>query len=196
MAHIAVMFGAFIGLMVAEELYLPSYEPISAMYEDATLKGFTGIPKVYGAVILMIAYSSYIVFWKLGSAVGQARSRFQEAAKKEGKEDERNFKVPKLYAEGFSDLAEKFNCIQRGHQQALETHHIFLVSAIIGGVAYPVTCTIAGLLWCRGRLVWAKGYADLGAADRYKGGASAIGIWVGLFIQLMCCAAVGVKMFL
>lgn len=55
------------------------------------------------------------------------------------------------YAAGDSENAVKFNCVQRGHQQALETYPMFLVLSIIGGIKHPVTTALAGVLWIHAR---------------------------------------------
>ena len=48
---------------------------------------------------------------------------------------------------GDSDEAKTFNCIQRGHQQALETYTSFVVLSLIGGLKFPVLSAMSGLVW-------------------------------------------------
>ena len=59
-----------------------------------------------------------------------------------------------MYAEGFSEHAREFNCIQRGHQQALETYPSFLILSLFGGLRFPVTAALGGVLWNYARLKW------------------------------------------
>lgn len=99
--------------------------------------------------------------------------------------------MPKLYAEGFSARAKKFNCVQRGHQQALETYPQFLALSFIGGLRFPLTCAAGGALWCYARLKWSEGYATGNPSDRYSHFLS-VGIWVGLLIQLLAAFIVSI----
>lgn len=55
------------------------------------------------------------------------------------------------YASGDNENAVNFNCVQRGHQQALETYPMFLALSIIGGIKHPICTALAGLLWIQGR---------------------------------------------
>lgn len=104
----------------------------------------------------------------LGFKVGAARNEYKEKALKEdyepanccnlfylfgyGKKQQEekitaNFSLPKLYAEGFSVNAKKFNCVQRGHQQAMETYPQFVALSLIAGLQFPVSAALAGLFW-------------------------------------------------
>ena len=61
-----------------------------------------------------------------------ARKKCIEQAKAEGdKNAEERFSYPKLYAEGFSESAKLYNCVQRSHQQALESYPQFLGTNVI-----------------------------------------------------------------
>jgi glutathione S-transferase len=88
-----------------------------------------------------------------------------------------------MYAEGFSDTGKVFNCIQRGHQQALETYPQFVVLSLIGGFQYPASVALGGLLWAYARLKWAEGYGTGTPSNRYSHWSS-YGIWTSLLIQL------------
>eukprot|EP00755_Sulcionema_specki_P032318 Sspe_Gene.2178::Locus_718_Transcript_1_1_Confidence_1.000_Length_659::g.2178::m.2178/K00799/GST, gst; glutathione S-transferase len=76
--------------------------------------------------------------------------------------------LPKMYAEGDSKDAKLFNCIQRGHQQALETYPQFLALSLIAGLRHPVFSTLCGLAWCIARVKWAAGYATGDPEARYS----------------------------
>lgn len=45
-------------------------------------------------------------------------------------------------------------------QHALESYPMFIVLSFIGGLKYPVTTAIAGLVWMFARLKWAEGYGE------------------------------------
>eukprot|EP01034_Spumella_vulgaris_P026343 gene26343-32909_t len=118
----------------------------------------------------------------LGLIVAGARTTLKAKALKDGDKDaEERYSYPKLYAEGFSVHAKQFNCVQRGHQQALETYTAYVVLSLVGGVRFPVTVTLAGLLWSIARLSWASGYATGEPSKRYDGFA-ARGIWSSLIM--------------
>jgi glutathione S-transferase len=92
-----------------------------------------------------------------------------------------------MYAEGFDAHSTEFNCVQRGHQQALETYPIFLAASLVGGMQYPLTVAAGGALWIYARLKWAEGYAT-GAEKRYGHWASK-GVWTGLLAPLVAAGA-------
>lgn len=142
--------------------------------------GGYGLPKAYGGVIAVNLVASTFTLISLGMRVGQARKKLTEQAKKDGDEhaDER-FGLPKMQAEGFSDLAKKFNCIQRGHQQALETYGSFLALSAVGGVVFPITTIVSGALWIYARKKWAAGYATGDPDKRYQN-AAAFHVWTAL----------------
>ena len=56
-----------------------------------------------------------------------------------------------------TEEARKFNCVQRGHQQALETYTQFIATSLVGGIRNPITTAFFGVIWCVARLKWAEG---------------------------------------
>mmetsp|Transcript_15974 Transcript_15974/g.11529 ORF Transcript_15974/g.11529 Transcript_15974/m.11529 type:complete len:193 (-) Transcript_15974:109-687(-) len=169
-----------VGLLAGEELYFRSnFAPV---YAFSSLVPF--LPRAYAGVVLVNIVGSSLGLIVLGGKVGGARKQFIEKAKKDGDADaEARFSYPKLYAEGFSDHAKKFNCIQRGHQHALETYTAFVTLSLIAGVKYPITATVGGLVWLAARFAWAGGYATGEPSRRYEN-LIAVGVWTSLFIQL------------
>jgi len=128
------------------------------LYEHSTY--FAEVPKAFSLVLLFNVVASVLTIKYLGMEVTKARIAFTEKAKKDGGDsDPTNFSYPRLYAEGNSECARKFNAIQRGHQAALETYSQFLVMSLIGGMDFPLTVALGGLMWCFGRWNWAKVYA-------------------------------------
>eukprot|EP01033_Poteriospumella_lacustris_P006193 gene6193-4450_t len=180
MELVAKIIAPAVGLLAGESFYIrPTFAPL---YASSSLVPF--LPRAYAGVLLVNVVSTSLALVVLGGKVGGARKAFTEKAKKDGDADaEARFAYPKLYAEGFSEHAKKFNCVQRGHQQALETYTQFVVLSLIAGVKYPVATIAGGLLWTVARFAWAAGYASGEPSKRYDN-LLAVGIWTSLFIQL------------
>eukprot|EP01040_Poterioochromonas_malhamensis_P013033 gene13033-14297_t len=143
------------------------------------------LPRGYGASILVNVVVSGIVLQTLATQVSIARNKYKEKAAKDGDIDaEARFSYPKLYAEGFSRHAKEFNCIQRGHQQALETYPVFLAASLVASIRFPLLSTAAGLLWSYARFKYAQGYATGEPSKRYDNFLSR-GVWIALIIQLV-----------
>ena len=139
------------GLAKAEDFILKNLFPQGL--EGTALK----LPRLYGLVIVSNLAVSTITMMVLGMRVGKARREFKELAEKEENVDPKIFELPNLYASGDSELAKGFNCVQRGHQQALETYTSFLGLSLIGGIRHPVITSMAGILWSISRLKWSTG---------------------------------------
>jgi uncharacterized MAPEG superfamily protein len=158
------------GIPILGSLYLENNilkSKLTALYDPSPL--IPALPKVYvffhysyqnyfflrfGAVILINLISTGLVLIVLGLKVANARKVAIAAAAKKGddKDAEARYSYPKMYAEGFSEDAKAFNCVQRGHQQAFETYTQFVIMSIVGGIKFPVITTGAGLMWCFARL--------------------------------------------
>ena len=134
-----------VGSLAVEEYVLKQYLPL--------LYAGTYLPRSYAGVILVNVIGSGLLVVTLGFKVPAARKSCQIQAESEGDKDaEARFSYPKMYAEGFSEPARVFNCVQRGHQQALETYPMFIAWSLIGGLMYPVSCAFGGLVWIYARL--------------------------------------------
>jgi hypothetical protein len=111
------------GLIYGENVYARKLLP--NLYSSSPV---LGLPKAFGGVVLVNVVGSSIVLLLLGFKVSSAREACKKKALKDGDTDaEARFSYPKLYAEGFSEEAKKFNCAQRGHQQVLD----FLSSIVL-----------------------------------------------------------------
>eukprot|EP00193_Tetraselmis_chui_P017082 CAMPEP_0177774628 /NCGR_PEP_ID=MMETSP0491_2-20121128/13628_1 /TAXON_ID=63592 /ORGANISM="Tetraselmis chuii, Strain PLY429" /LENGTH=176 /DNA_ID=CAMNT_0019293059 /DNA_START=95 /DNA_END=625 /DNA_ORIENTATION=- len=171
---LAKVFGGSAAIVVGESFAMKSLELAStASFE---------VPALYPAVLLVNVVGSSFLMFNLGMSVGMSRSKY-------------GVKYPKMYAEGDSEEAVKFNCIQRGHQQALETYPQFLACSLIGGLSSPVSVAFAGLLWCIARKAWANAYAEHGADGRYNSKWS-LGIWYSLLFVKTAAIGTIVKMVL
>ena len=127
------------------------------------------LPKSYAGVIMVNVVGSSLFMVTLGFKVAGARKACIAQAEKEGDKDaEARFSYPKLYAEGFSEPAKLFNCIQRSHQHALESFSQFLALSIFGGFYFPVATTFGGIYWLVARVKYAEGYSTGDVQRRYE----------------------------
>mmetsp|Transcript_146556 Transcript_146556/g.408298 ORF Transcript_146556/g.408298 Transcript_146556/m.408298 type:complete len:198 (-) Transcript_146556:181-774(-) len=153
------------------------------------------VPRLYGLVVVNSAVSGLVVFF-LGLKVGMSRKGFVEKAKKDGDEHaEERFSYPKMYAEGFSKLANDFNCVQRAHQQTLETYPQVLACSLLAGLKHPIVTSIGQVVWMIARLQWAKGYSSGDPAKRYDSKWS-FHIWTSFLLQMSLAASTGVQIVL
>jgi len=159
LVHVSVKIGLAVGAMALlglENMVFTKAFP--KLYEKSDLIPF--VPKGFGLVLISNLLLSVSTLIFLARRVVAARHEFKEKAKKEGGDvSELEFEYPKLYAEGNSELARKFNAIQRGHQQALESYAPYVQMSLIAGTAYPVVVALGGLAWCVSRVVYADIYA-------------------------------------
>lgn len=84
-------------------------------------------------------------------------------------------KYPAMYATGDTPAANQFNCTQRGHQNSLESLPSFLALLLVAGVRFPVTATIAGVVYNVGKVAYFNGYATGDPDKRLRGGFSYFG---------------------
>lgn len=144
------------------------------------------IPRLFALVILVNVIGVSFLMIGLGAKVGAARKAAIEKGKKDGDAfAEQRYSYPKLYAEGFSNEAKLFNCVQRGHQHALETVPMFIALSLIGGVSAPLVTVFGGLLYIVARLKWAAGYASGEPSKRYTHSRMGFHIWTSVIIQVI-----------
>eukprot|EP00286_Rhodomonas_abbreviata_P013225 CAMPEP_0181340868 /NCGR_PEP_ID=MMETSP1101-20121128/30083_1 /TAXON_ID=46948 /ORGANISM="Rhodomonas abbreviata, Strain Caron Lab Isolate" /LENGTH=195 /DNA_ID=CAMNT_0023452061 /DNA_START=61 /DNA_END=648 /DNA_ORIENTATION=- len=168
-------------ILAAENFFLRDKFP--QIYEASNTLAM--LPKAFGGVLLVNVVGSAIIMLVLGFGVGAARSTFREKALKDGdKEAEARYSYPKMYAEGFTEHAKMFNCVQRGHQHAMETYSQFLALSLVAGLRFPVCVSLGGLLWMFARLKWAEGYKTGEPSQRYQHWCS-YGIWSSLLLMLL-----------
>jgi len=138
------------------------------------------VPKPYGLVLLVNLIGSSFVLMMLAMKVTVARKKYK-------------VHYPAMYATGEDDNARMFNCVQRGHQQALETYPGFLVASLVAGLKFPLVVSLMGMLWGYARLKWAEGYRTGVPDKRYQNKISFF-IWFGYFIPLMLCGVMAVEL--
>lgn len=116
--------------------------------------GTVGLPSAFSAVVCVNVVGSTFTLMGLGFKVGKARA-------------DCGVDYPTMYASGADEKSNIFNCVQRGHQQALETYTSFVACSLIGGVTHPYFVTAAGVAWIIGRWQWAAGYSTGDPKARY-----------------------------
>ena len=92
-------------------------------------------------------------FWSLlhGFAVGQARTKYAELARKDGEKDvDERYLLPNLYAQGTSKHARAFNCVQRSHQHIFETYTQAVLGGLAGMISFPICTAISSLMYAIG----------------------------------------------
>mmetsp|Transcript_14465 Transcript_14465/g.17590 ORF Transcript_14465/g.17590 Transcript_14465/m.17590 type:complete len:194 (-) Transcript_14465:357-938(-) len=117
------------------------------------------IPGSFGIVILMLGLFN---FWTImySMKVGAARTKYKEKAIKDGEKDaEARYTLPNLYVDGTTKPARAFNCVQRSHQQILETISQFNTFALVSGLNFPYTTSALVCLYFFSRIVWTGSYA-------------------------------------
>jgi glutathione S-transferase len=87
----------------------------------------------------------------------------------------------------YSPDNKEFNCIQRAHQNWLETYPQFLTLLLLGGLQHPKVTAVGGAVYLLGRVVYAYGYYT-GDPEKRKRGVFAM---VGMLTMLgtTICAA-------
>ncbi|KAL3677693.1 hypothetical protein R1sor_020649 [Riccia sorocarpa] len=109
----------------------------------------------FGFVPLVVVLTSFLnIYMSMG--VGRARKRY-------------NVPYPTLYAvESDNKDAKQFNCVQRGHQNFLETLPLFLATLILGGLKHPQLAAVLGVAYVVGRYFYFKGYSTGVPENRLK----------------------------
>lgn len=118
------------------------------------------LPCGYGLVIAVVTITH---LWLLmtGMSVGAARRKYVKLAEKDGEKNvSERYEYPNLYAQGTSKHVKAFNCVQRSHQQILETFTGYVCTVLFTGLEFPVTAFVFASLWLYSRILWVRGYAE------------------------------------
>ncbi|GBG58867.1 hypothetical protein CBR_g266 [Chara braunii] len=111
----------------------------------------------FGYVILATAFAILAHQW-MGIRVGKARKEY-------------GVNYPVMYANKIDNKnAEKFNCVQRGHQNSLEILPQFFVLFFIASLQFPRTAAVLGAVFVVGRIVYFLGYSTGNPKARVYGG--------------------------
>jgi len=95
---------------------------------------------------------------------------------------------PAMYAEGQSEGANVFNCIQRSHQNMLEYLPNVLALQLAMGLQFPATAAGLGLGWAAARILYAQGYSTGDPRKRAPGSMIAGLIYLGLVFGTLFAA--------
>lgn len=92
------------------------------------------------------------------------------------------------YPDMYSKDSKEFNCIQRAHQNTLETYPQFLVLLLFGGLQYPRISAAAGCVYLLGRIAYNIGYSTGDPSKRRYGafGFAGMLILLGNTISFAC----------
>jgi glutathione S-transferase len=131
--------------------------------------------QLFGLVILSNVIGSSFALIVLGTRVGRARKEY-------------DVPLPVMYADAsHGENGVKFNNVQRGHQNALETYSSYLALSLVSGLRFPVVTALLGVLYIAARIAWADGYRNGGAEARYT--YSMLGRHVFTPLVVMCIAS-------
>ncbi|OWF42712.1 microsomal glutathione S-transferase 3-like isoform X1 [Mizuhopecten yessoensis] len=130
-----------------------------------------GLPPAFGFVVLTTVASVFLLQW-LGIKVAMARKKYEVS-------------YPKMYSGD-----DRFNCVQRAHQNTLEVYPTYLILQILGGLYAPKLGAVCGLIWIAGRVAYALGYYT-GDPEKRKWGAFG---YIGLLTLLVCAVMFGLSL--
>ncbi|KAK3585329.1 hypothetical protein CHS0354_004595 [Potamilus streckersoni] len=124
------------------------------------------LPQDYGYVIFTGLGSTFVNMW-MAYNVGAARKKYE-------------VKYPVMY---HKEEGHVFNCIQRAHQNTLESYPQFLMLLFIGGLQYPKISAGTGVVYLISRILYAKGYYTGDPEKRRWGAFGHLALLVLLEIQ-------------
>lgn len=107
------------------------------------------------AVAAVVAHHGY-----MATGVMKARKKF-------------GVKYPNLYANkdncASEDFIQRFNCVQRAHQNCLENLPTFYTLLTLAGLKYPITAAAAGAVHLAGKIAYFEGYSSGNPEARMRG---------------------------
>ncbi|PAA70165.1 hypothetical protein BOX15_Mlig020109g3 [Macrostomum lignano] len=131
-----------------------------------------GLPRHYGWVVLA-GSGGFFVNYYLAGRVMQARKKF-------------GVEYPDMYSKD----SKEFNCVQRSHQNYLESMPFFYFMLVFGGLQAPRCSAACAAIYLAGRVVYAQGYSTGDPKKRMRG---AFG-YIGLFTLLLNTVILGGRM--
>lgn len=175
----------------------PSLGKSSTITETPLPLAASYLPCGYGLVIMVVTVT-YLWTVTVGMSVGDARKKYSALAEKDGEKDVADrYQLPNLYAQGTSKNVRAFNCVQRSHQNLLETLPGYLLTVLIAGLEFPVTAFVLASMYLYSRMVWVKGYSNsMGdPVERYSHPFSAV-FWHCKLILFFVSSFVAIQLLL
>lgn len=118
------------------------------------------LPEGYGYIPSSLMTIGWILIWQ-GLLVGKYRKRA-------------GIGYPQMYAEKAevqgSQAALRFNCMQRAHQNTLESAPMVFVSTVVAGLKYPALAAAMCVAYSFGRIIYTVGYKSGQPERRLYGG--------------------------
>ena len=153
------MFG-FSGLFSIGGAFLEKKLTKAIPYLSQPSTTIDALPRSFGLFVIAL---TFLDFWVItyGFVVGKARKKYKEVAAKNGEKDtEHRYSLPNLYVDGNTKPALAFNCVQRSHQQMMESIAQINMVALMAALNFPIVAALLVSLHVAARMVWCKSYAD------------------------------------
>ncbi|KAK1314568.1 hypothetical protein QJS10_CPA06g02058 [Acorus calamus] len=138
------------------------------------------LPSEYGYVVLVLVFYYILNMW-MAFQVGKARKKYKVF-------------YPTMYAvESENKEAKLFNCVQRGHQNSLESMPVFFVMVLVGGIQHPLISAALGVVYIVARFFYFRGYSTGVPENRLKIGGLNFLALMGL---VLCAASFGIHLII
>lgn len=130
------------------------------------------LPDGYQYVAGSLLSAAWVIIWQI--------LRINPARKAAG------IPYPQLYAENTqlkdNPAALRYNCVQRCHQNTLESIPLILISTLITGLKYPYIAATMSFFWVLTRVAFTIGYSSGVPNKRAAGAASGSLVLMGLLV--------------
>jgi len=128
------------------------------------------LPVDYGYIPTSLMSIGWVLLWQT-ILVGRYRKRS-------------GISYPQMYAEKAevqdSEEALRFNCMQRAHQNTLESTPLVFISTVVAGLKYPVLAAAMCAAYSFARIIYTIGYKSGQPKRRMLGSSASNSIVVGL----------------
>eukprot|EP00958_Prasinococcus_capsulatus_P007957 scaffold744_cov370-Prasinococcus_capsulatus_cf.AAC.4 len=130
----------------------------------------------YGYVVLAVVAHEFVLMFGVRCIAATIHAS-DRAGLVMSARDKYGVKYPNLYAsKAETKEAEKFNCVQRGHQNTLENVPMCLAFALLGGLQHPLACAVGAMLYNFGKALYMYGYSLGDPNKRHLGAVAYVGL--------------------